>query len=138
LNNAPSERRSIKSQPSAPVVLIVEDEWLLRDAMAEELQRADWSVLEASTAESALTLLRDGRQIDLVVTDIQLGGHLSGWDVAEASRAVHPEIPVIYVSGNSVDESRRVSDSIFLSKPYRIAALLGACRELAGSRQPAD
>jgi CheY-like chemotaxis protein len=122
---------------SAPVVLIVEDEWLLRDGIAEELRGAGWRALEASTAEGALALLRDGQQIDILVTDIQLGGYLNGWDVAEAFRTIHPHMPVIYVSGNRIDKLRRVSASAFLSKPYRAAALLEACRELAGSRQPA-
>jgi CheY-like chemotaxis protein len=133
LDHGPSERGSA-NDPPVPVALIVEDEWLLRDSMAEELQEAGWRVLEASTAEAALTLLQDGHPIDIVVTDIQLAGQLTGWDVAEGFRAVHPDMPILYVSGNPIDALRRVSASIFLSKPHRSAAISDACRQLIESR----
>jgi CheY-like chemotaxis protein len=113
---------------AAPIVLVVEDEWLVREEIAHELQDAGWNVLEASTGEGAVALLRQGQQVDAVVTDIRLAGYLSGWDVAEAFRAVHPDIPVIYASGTTGEKSRRVPNSVFFTKPYRTAEVLKACR----------
>jgi CheY-like chemotaxis protein len=106
-----------KTNTSPRVVLLVEDEWLLRATIAEELERAGWRVLEASTGEGAIGQLRNGERIDLLVTDIRLAGYVSGWEVAEAARSVRAGIPVIYTSGNAVDPSRKVEGSVFLSKP---------------------
>ena len=78
----------------APIVLIVEDEWLILAEIAEEFQRAGWTVLEANTGESSVALAQNGQRIDAVVTAIQLAGYLSGWDVADAFRALNPDIPV--------------------------------------------
>ena len=68
-----------------PLVLVVEDEWLLRDSIAAYLRAAEWGTLEASTGEAALSVL-----VDVVFTDIQLGGAVTGWDVASTFRTVLP------------------------------------------------
>jgi CheY-like chemotaxis protein len=110
------------------VVLIVEDEALVRANIAHELRDAGCEVLEASSGESAIVFLRSGQQIDVIFTDIQLAGALSGWDVAEQGRVFQAAMPVIYTSGNSVDRSRRVQDSQFFEKPYDAYAVVDACR----------
>jgi DNA-binding NtrC family response regulator len=110
------------------LVLIVEDEGPLRSAIVSEFQRSGWEVLEASTAEGALVLLED-HAIDVVFTDIQLGGHLSGWDLAEAIRGARPHTPVVYTSGTTVGHSRMVPGSRFIAKPYQAQAVLDACHQ---------
>jgi DNA-binding response OmpR family regulator len=112
------------------VVLLVEDEWLLREELAGALRTAGWDVLEASSGERAVGLRRSGRHIDVILTDIQLGGALSGWDVAEQGRASRVAMQVIYASGNSVDRSRRVQDSLFFEKPYDTMKVVDACCRL--------
>ena len=52
-----------------PVVLVVEDEWLLRDCIAAHLRAARWQLLEACSGEAAIALLNAGMHIDVVVTD---------------------------------------------------------------------
>lgn len=115
---------------TARVILVVEDEWLVRDDIAHALRAAGWDVLEADTAEAAIAFLRAGRHIDLVFTDIQLAGHMSGWDVAEACRVERADFPIVYASGNSADRTRQVSRSLFFDKPYQAAAILEACHRL--------
>jgi CheY-like chemotaxis protein len=110
--------------------LVVEDEWLLRQEIVRALHRDGWEVVESATGEYAVALLERGHRFESVVTDIQLSGHLSGWDVAEALRQVEPQCRVIYTSGNSADRSRQVQGSEFFGKPYRVAAILNACRSL--------
>jgi CheY-like chemotaxis protein len=112
------------------VVLVVEDEWTVRDMIAHALRSAGWEVLETSTAEDAMALIQAGHRIDLVFTDIQLAGSLCGWDVAEQFRAVQAALPIIYASGNSVDRSRRVAGSLFFNKPYRPEDVVEACHRL--------
>jgi CheY-like chemotaxis protein len=112
-------------------VLVVEDEWLVREVIAVALQCAGWHVLEASSAEDAIALMRAGHRVDLVFTDIQLAGSLCGWDVAEQCRAVQPDLSIIYASGNAADRSRRVAGSLFFDKPYQPAEVVEACRRLS-------
>jgi CheY-like chemotaxis protein len=69
-------------------VLVVEDEWLVRDLIVQNLRAADWQVLQTGTAEDAIAHAQARRSIDVVFTDIQLAGPLTGWDVAEEFRAV--------------------------------------------------
>jgi CheY-like chemotaxis protein len=113
------------------VALVVEDEWLVREEIADALRADGWSVLEAGSGESALAFLRTGQHIDLVITDIQLAGPLTGWDVAEEFRGARPGIPIIYASGNSRENVRKVEGSVFLGKPYCTSELLDACSKLS-------
>lgn len=57
---------------ATPVILLVEDECIIRTALAGELMAAGWTVLEVSTGEAALALFRDDPRIDALVTDIHL------------------------------------------------------------------
>jgi CheY-like chemotaxis protein len=120
------------------VALLVEDEWLVREEIADALRAGGWCVFEAASGESALAFLRSGQHIDVVITDIQLAGELTGWDVAEEFRAARPDIPVIYASGNSHENPRKVQGSVFFNKPYCTSDLLEACAGLcqAGDSRP--
>src|SRR5690348_580888 len=80
------------------VVLVVEDDWLLRQSLVDDLVSDGWTVLEAESGETALAGMGDDLGIDLLVTDIRLGGPIDGWDVAEAMRQKHADLPVIYIS----------------------------------------
>ena len=115
-------------------VLVVEDDWFVREDMVLGLKREGWFVLEADTGVSALKLLRETATIDLLVTDIRLAGTMTGWDVAEAVRASRPKIPVIYTSGNPDNNGRRVPQSIFLNKPVTPRELILTCHRLLPSR----
>ena len=69
--------------------------------------------------------------IGVVFTDIQLGGQLKGWDVAEAFRRAYPDIRVIYASGRYHDGERRVPDSVFFTKPHIPNDIVDAIAEAA-------
>lgn len=116
------------------VVLVVEDEALVRFATAAQFRADGWTVLEAGSSERAVLLLGANQHIDALVTDIQLDGLLTGWDVADAFRAMHRDIPVIYASGNPSDPARWVADSVFFTKPCRTGNLVDACRMLTRER----
>jgi CheY-like chemotaxis protein len=109
-------------------VLVVEDDVLVRDDIASYLRDQGCAVVEAATGERAIALCGSGMAVDVLFTDINLGGAATGWEVAEAFRAARPELPVVYASSNRVDRARCVPDSVFLSKPYRLGDVLSACR----------
>jgi CheY-like chemotaxis protein len=110
---------------------VVEDEFLVRYNIADCLQEAGYVVVEAGSGEEALALCNPETSIDIVITDINLGGFASGWDVAECFRRFRPDILVVYVSGKLLDTERRVPRSVFITKPYQNGEILEACQRLA-------
>lgn len=108
--------------------LVVEDEFLLRLELVEELGRAGWQVVEAASGEEAVNLLQTNP--DFLISDIRLPGAIDGWQVAEAARRHNSQIPVIFVSANPIDAKRRVPGSAFLGKPVDISTLLQLCDAL--------
>ena len=116
---------------AALVILCVEDNALLLYSIAHALRREGWLVLEARTGKEAIAHLDAAKRVDVVFTDIQLAGPLSGWDVADACRSSRHDMPVIYTSGNAADRRRAVVDSRFFDKPYDPAVVLRTCAQLA-------
>jgi CheY-like chemotaxis protein len=109
-------------------ILVVEDDWLVCENLASELRAAGLTVHETSSGEGALTFLQSGQPLDVIITDIQLAGFVSGWDVAEAFRAANENVRVIYASGNAIEQSRQVDNSRFFSKPYEVGRIVDLCR----------
>jgi CheY-like chemotaxis protein len=122
----------MRACPTARVVLVIEDEWLLRAAIVSEFKERGWIVVETATGEDALALLA-GREVDVVLADIQLAGPMNGWEVAHAARSAKPDFPVIYASANASDPLRRVAGSLFFDKPYDPAEIVDACHRLTGA-----
>lgn len=85
------------------VVLVVEDEFFVRYDLANCLREAGHRVVESANGEQAIALCRSPAAIDMVFTDINLGGSASGFDVAECFRRERPDIPVLYLSGERID-----------------------------------
>jgi CheY-like chemotaxis protein len=116
-------------------VLVVEDEVLVRDMIAEELRDAGFAVLEAGDGEVASTLLTDTKTVDVLFTDIRLPGQLDGWAIARLARQLRGNLPVIYATGYTVDRSAEVPGAIFLSKPYQPSQIVETIHRLL---QPFD
>jgi CheY-like chemotaxis protein len=114
----------------ALVVLVVEDEALIRCAVADYLREAGYAVIETASGEEAIALCKSDASIDVVFTDVNLIGHASGWDVAECVRADRPDVPVLYTSSKSIDHGRCVPGSAFLAKPYLYDDVVNACDRL--------
>jgi CheY-like chemotaxis protein len=112
-----AEAGKMKTIEPMPRVLVVEDEWVLRESTAAEFEDAGWSVLEASSAEEALALLQPYGDIDALVTDIRLAGNMDGFELAKVLYAAGHEVPVVYVSGSAQHPERMMPRSIFQPKP---------------------
>ncbi len=100
-----------------PLVLVVEDEALLREMIAFEFEMSGFQVVDAGSAEEALLRLNDIGVLDLLFTDIRLPG-MDGWSLASKVRALKPDAPVIYASGNA-ERQELLPRSEFIQKPYR-------------------
>jgi CheY-like chemotaxis protein len=108
------------------VVLVVDDDVLIRTTLATDLAVAGWSVLEAKSGREALAICDAGVPVDVLVTDINLGKGASGWDVARAFW-LRRSVPVIYLSGNRDDPGHHVPASRFMAKPCEPAELNDLC-----------
>ncbi|MDB5644213.1 MAG: response regulator receiver protein [Hyphomicrobiales bacterium] len=120
-----------------PLILVVEDEEIVREIVCLDLAEAGFAVLEAASGDEAIVLLRNRSAgedaVDLLFTDIRMPGTLDGWTLAEQARDLAPGLGVIYASGHITRPERAVPGSIFLSKPYRTANLLESLRRLQGA-----
>jgi CheY-like chemotaxis protein len=109
------------------IVLIVEDDQLIRDIVADNFRDAGWVVLEAESGDEALDHLENAAVIDVIFTDIRLKGAMNGWDVGEACRRKHADMPVVYTTGDSIEPQRPVSGSKMFRKPYDPVEVQNMC-----------
>jgi len=122
----------------APVrVLLVEDEALIGMALAEQLEEAGFRVLLVTSAEEATGILRNRQQcLSAFVTDIRLGEGLDGWELGTQARQLWPNIPVVYMSGDSAAGHAiyGVPQSVMLQKPFAAAQMVTAISTLLNER----
>ena len=119
--------------PSDVLVLLVEDEPLIRQNLAEELTEAGFEVVEAKDGEGALAELEaDALRFRALLTDIRVGKGQDGWDIARHARELVPNLPVVYISGDSAHEwnSRGVPGSVMVAKPFVGAQIITALATL--------
>jgi CheY-like chemotaxis protein len=116
-----------------PVVLIVEDEFLLRMDAADMIAGAGFEVVEAATADQAIGILEARTDITVVFTDIQMPGSMDGLKLARAVRGRWPPIKIVTTSGRvRVDPQDLPEGGRFLPKPYSSLQVTGMLRELTG------
>ena len=107
------------------IVLIVEDEQVVRDLVVDVLQDLGYRALQATDGPSGLRILQSDTRIDLLVTDIGLPG-LNGRDVANAARELRPALKVLFITGyahNAVGKDVLESGMEMITKPFAIEAL---------------
>lgn len=113
----------------SPRILLVEDEILIRLAMADDLRHAGFVVVEASTADEALVVLNTTPNIDLIVTDIRMPGRMDGVALANWVRQHAPGIKIAIASANVERGMDRAFDAVFY-KPVMPADLIANVRKL--------
>jgi CheY-like chemotaxis protein len=114
-----------------PVVLVVEDELLLRLNAVETIEAAGFEVLEAADGDEAIGILESRLDISVVFTDIQIPGSMDGLKLAQAVRGRWPPIKIVATSGRvGVTQRDLPEGGRFLSKPYSPNEITGVLREL--------
>ena len=122
------------SETRRPVILIVEDESLLRMNAAEMIGDAGFDVVEAGNADEAIAILEARPDIRVVFTDIQMPGSMDGLKLAQFVRGRWPPIRIVATSGFvNVGKGDLPEGSRFLPKPYRPAQIVAALRELTAA-----
>lgn len=129
----PSEFPSVFPLPRLGIkAVVVEDEPLARRAVCDYLAELDCDVLQATTAEEALELVRaDPGNVRLMVTDIVLP-KMAGPDLAELVRKENPSLAIVLTTAHSretlVERGRMPNDCEILQKPFTAEGLLAAIR----------
>ena len=120
------------SQKQPTVVLIVEDEFLIRMDAVDMIRSGGFEVVEAQDADEAIQILERRTDISVVFTDIHMPGSMDGLKLAAAVRGRWPPIKIVATSGRaklSVDDLP--SGSRFLRKPYSTREVVSTLREVA-------
>jgi CheY-like chemotaxis protein len=121
------------------LILVVEDDQLVKEMIQEALVGGGFESKVVASGEEAVTLLEDKHhEYRALVTDINLQGELSGWDVAKRARELSPEMPVVYMTGAAADQwpSHGVPGSVLLQKPFAPAQVVTAVSQLLNQTPP--
>ena len=107
------------------VVLVVEDELLVRMDAVNVVLEAGYEVEEAAGADEAIRILTSRDDVELVFTDVQMPGTMDGCELARYIELRWPRIGIIVTSGVVIPETRTLPlNAGFLSKPYNSGAIL--------------
>ncbi|XYD09070.1 response regulator [Methylobacterium sp. NMS12] len=114
-----------KPLTGSPVVLVVEDNALVRMVAKEMLEESGFEVLEADTADAALVILEREGEISTLFTDIDMPGSMDGVALATQVAARWPHIRLVVTSGRTCMSDGDLPDAgRFLPKPYHQSDLL--------------
>jgi CheY-like chemotaxis protein len=115
-----------------PVVLVVEDEEILRKLAVEFVEDAGFEAIEAESADGAVQILEARMDIRIVFTDINLPGSLDGIKLAASIRDRWPPIEIILTSGQDPPKSHELpSRAVFIPKPYQFTKVIEVLHEMA-------
>lgn len=114
------------------MVLVVEDEEIIRAVASEVLLDAGFSVIEAGHADHALRLLNEGaHEIHALFTDVNMPGSMDGYGLAHLSRRTWPWIVLLIASGRPLPQLAQIPPgSRFLPKPYHPLHVVNHLREM--------
>jgi CheY-like chemotaxis protein len=120
---------------ASPTVLLVEDEVLISNLIADWLGERGFAVHEVSTADAALRYIDKGGTADVLFTDVNLPGSIDGAELARRARAMRPDLPIVYASGRCgySDLGQVVPRSVFVKKPYNPADICTLLERLTES-----
>ena len=115
-------------------VLVVDDEVIIRALIADVLEDLGYTTLEAGDGPSGLAMLEAAGQVDLLITDVGLPNGMNGRQLADAARALRPDLKVLFITGyaeSTVIGDRQLEPGMhLLTKPFEVDVLASRVREL--------
>ncbi len=135
----PTEAEANLVEPGhGEVVLIVDDEMVLRMLMTDVLQESGYRTIEASDGPNALKILASDARVDLLITDVGLPNGLNGRQVADAARKTRPNLKVLFITGyaeNAVVGNGHLDPGMqVMTKPFEIAAFSQKVRDMIDAK----
>jgi DNA-binding NtrC family response regulator len=119
------------------IVLLVDDDTAVRTLAAASLKEEHFCVLQASDSDEALRVVRGHERIDLLLTDVEMGDGLNGFELGSRVLAERPGLLVLVMSGFPDAENMAAEKRMpFLAKPFTPASLRQRVREILACRIP--
>jgi PAS domain S-box-containing protein len=116
-------------------VLVVEDEFVVRELIVEVLKELGYSTLEADDGSAALKILDSKQRVDLVISDIGLPG-LNGRQIIDAARETRPSLKVLFMTGYAENAAIAAGflepGMAMITKPFAMEALATRIRDMLG------
>ncbi len=121
------------SDKQRPVIVLVDEEPSIRQAIVRHLQEAPFQVVEATDSDEALKLLERHAPVQGLVTDAHLPGSIDGFELAAMACKRWPDLAVVMMSGHSDATSGPVpTGAEFIAKPYLSTHLVPTLNRLLG------
>jgi CheY-like chemotaxis protein len=122
---------TISSGDPKPVVLVVEDEPVVRMMAADMIEDAGFDVIEAANAAEAVAILEARSDIRIIFSDIEMPPGIDGIKLAALVRHRWPPIEIILVSGRMLERDVQLpARAQFFKKPFQTAEIIAAMRRL--------
>ncbi|MFN3945508.1 MAG: response regulator [Allosphingosinicella sp.] len=138
--SAKSTARKVKEKPAelwgTGTILLVEDETMVRAVAERALTRHGYTVLPAENGEAALEILAREPKIDLMISDVVMPT-MDGPTTVRAARKMHPDLPILFISGYAEEQLRQSIDIdrvSFLAKPFSVQKLAEAARDTLNAK----
>jgi CheY-like chemotaxis protein len=123
----------VRNAHTNETVLVVEDEFVVRELIVEVLKELGYSTLEAEDGPAALKILQSPQRVDLMISDIGLPG-LNGRQIVEAARATRPSLKVLFMTGYAENAAMAAGflepGMSMITKPFAMEALATRVREI--------
>jgi two-component system cell cycle sensor histidine kinase/response regulator CckA len=117
-------------------ILVVEDEVMVRTVAERALTRHGYSVLTAENGEAALEILAREDKVDLMISDVVMPT-MDGPTTVRAARKMHPDLPILFISGYAEEQLRKsidIPNVSFLAKPFSVQQLAETVRDTLASK----
>ena len=116
-----------------PVIILVDEENTIREAIARHLEQAGFAVVEAEDTDAAMALLEKRSGLQGLVTDAHVPGKIDGFELAGLARKRWPDLAVVMMSGHSDNLSGPVPEGgEFISKPNLTSHLVPTLNRMLG------
>jgi CheY-like chemotaxis protein len=115
------------------LVFVVVDEPIIQLLLEDALTEGGFTVTMTTTGEEAMAMLdKEGVDYRALITDINLPGNVTGWDVARHAREINDRLPVVYMTAASAHDwaSKGVPNSQLMPKPFAAAQVVTAVSHL--------
>lgn len=123
---------SVGTPETSSLVLVVEDDALLRLDAADQLEDAGFAVVQAANAAQALQVMKSRPDVRVLFTDVEMPGPLDGMELARKVHEQWPNVRLLITSGNKRPAKAGIADhGRFLAKPYRTQDVIKEIAALA-------
>ena len=127
-------RAAPRADGSGETILVIDDEADIRHLLGEALEESGYVVIGAADGAAGLAVVQSGARIDLLITDVGLPNGINGRQVADAARAIAPDLKVLFITGYAetaiIGRDQLEPGMALLTKPFAFDALTAKVRRM--------